>query len=46
MVGDLPAAFIRIARAIDTDAVRAALESGEVLAIARFGVVGMHLRIR
>lgn len=41
---DLPPAFVRVTRAIDADAVRAAL--GQVLASARFGGFGTHLRIR
>ena len=44
--GDKALALTRVSRALDTEAVRSALEAGEVLAFARFGEIGTHLRIR
>lgn len=42
----LPDQLCRTVRSVDTEAVRAALDAGEVLPFARLGDRGTHLRIR
>lgn len=43
---DLPPTFQKVTYAVNTDAVRRALESGETLPFASLGEKGSHLRIR
>jgi len=42
----LPVEFQRVEISPDSEAIRSALEAGQELEFARFGVVGTHLRIR